>query len=99
MPSPVARSSGRRPTATGTDMRVPLSWLREYVDFDWTPEELANRLTALGMEVQAIDHIGSDWKSVVVGQLLEVGPHPTSQKLSLTSVTVGPKRAPLSIVC
>jgi hypothetical protein len=61
VPSSVARSSGRRPTAKETDLRVPLSWLREYVDFDWTPEELASRLTALGMEVSSIDRIGDDW--------------------------------------
>jgi phenylalanyl-tRNA synthetase beta chain len=80
-------------------MRVPLSWLREYVDFDWTPEEMANRLTALGMEVQAIDRIGEEWTNVVVGELLAVGPHPNSDRLSLTSVTVGGASEPLSIVC
>ena len=40
-------------------MRVPLSWLRDYVDFDLPPERLAERLTELGMEVQSIDEIGS----------------------------------------
>jgi phenylalanyl-tRNA synthetase beta chain len=80
-------------------MRVPLSWLREYVDFDWTPEELADRLTALGMEVQAIERIGEEWTNVVVGELLAVGPHPNSDRLSLTSVRVGDDGVPLSIVC
>ena len=79
-------------------MRVPLSWLREYVDFDWTAEELASRLTALGMEVQSIDRIGDDWADIVVGELLAVGPHPNSDRLSLTSVRVGDGE-PLSIVC
>ena len=36
-------------------MRVPLSWLREYVDVDLTPEALAERLTLLGMEVKGIE--------------------------------------------
>ena len=58
-------------------MRVPLSWLRDYVDFDLPPERLAERLTLLGMEVQSIEHIGADWKSVVVGELLEVSRTPT----------------------
>jgi phenylalanyl-tRNA synthetase beta chain len=81
-------------------MRVPLSWLREYVDFDWTPEELAGRLTALGMEVQSIDRIGDDWTNIVVGELLAVEKHPNSDRLSLTSVRVGEDgQAPLSIVC
>jgi len=80
-------------------MRVPLSWLRDYVDFDMPVEELARRLTLLGMEVQSIDEIGTDWQRVVVGELLEVTRHPRSEKLSLTSVRVGANEAPLSIVC
>ena len=81
-------------------MRVPLSWLREYVDFDWTPDELASRLTALGMEVSSIDRIGDDWTNVIVGELLSVEKHPNSDRLSLTSVRVGdPAQPPLSIVC
>ena len=80
-------------------MRVPLSWLRDYVDFDLPPERLAERLTMLGMEVSSIEVIGADWKSVVVGELLEVAPHPNSQRLSLTSVRVSDRDQPLSIVC
>ena len=57
-------------------MRVPLSWLREYVDVDLSPEALAERLTLLGMEVQGIERIGDDWHNVVVGELLEVARPP-----------------------
>jgi phenylalanyl-tRNA synthetase beta chain len=57
-------------------MRVPLSWLREYVDVQQTPEQLAERLTLLGMEVKGIDRWGADWRSVVVGELLTVEKHP-----------------------
>ena len=70
-------------------MRVPLSWLREFVDIELTPEQLAERLTLLGMEVSAIERIGADWQRVVVGELLEVAPHPNSGKLSLTRVRTG----------
>src|SRR5918999_558060 len=80
-------------------MRVPLSWLRDYVDFDLPPERLAERLTMLGMEVQSIQRIGADWSSIVVGELLEVTAHPTANKLLLTSVRVSDADAPLSIVC
>ncbi len=80
-------------------MRVPLSWLRDYVDFDLPPERLAERLTTLGMEVQSIDRIGAGWNSVVVGELLEVVPHPGADRLSLTRVRVSASDAPLSIVC
>ncbi len=80
-------------------MRVPISWLRDYVDFDLPPEQLAVRLTELGMEVQGVERIGSDWQSVVVGELLEVTPHPSADSLSLTRVAVADGRQPLSIVC
>jgi phenylalanyl-tRNA synthetase beta chain len=80
-------------------MRVPLSWLRDYVDFDMPPERLAERLTMLGMEVAAIERIGADWSSVVVGELLEVAPHPNTDRLLLAQVRVSDSDQPLSIVC
>ncbi len=80
-------------------MLVPLSWLREYVDVDLTPERLAERLTVLGMEVKGVERRGADWQQVVVGELLEVAPHPGSDHLSLTRVRVGDDQPVLSIVC
>ena len=80
-------------------MRVPLSWLRDYVEFDLTPEQLAERLTLLGMEVKGIDRWGSDWQNVVVGELVTVEKHPRADRLSLTTVTLGDGAEPLEIVC
>ena len=80
-------------------MRVPLSWLREFVDVDLTPEQLAERLTLLGMEVKHVERWGSDWESVVTGELLTVDRHPRADRLSLTTVTLGDGGEPLSIVC
>jgi phenylalanyl-tRNA synthetase beta chain len=79
-------------------MRVPLSWLRDYIAFDLTPDALAERLTLLGMEVKSIERWGSDWRNIVVGELLSVEKHPRADRLSLTSVRVGDGAA-LSIVC
>ncbi|HLA16462.1 MAG TPA: phenylalanine--tRNA ligase subunit beta [Candidatus Limnocylindrales bacterium] len=79
-------------------MRVPLSWLRDYVDVDIEPDELARRLTMLGMEVSGIERWGSDWQDVVVGELLTVERHPRAERLSLTTVTVGGGEV-LEIVC
>ena len=80
-------------------MRVPLSWLREFVDIDLSPEDLAEKLTLLGMEVSSIERIGADWHNIVVGELLEVAPHPNSSKLSLTRVRTGVGDEELSVVC
>ena len=79
-------------------MRVPISWLREYVDIQQTPEQLAERLTLLGMEVKGIEQWGADWRSVVVGELLTVEKHPYADRLHLTTVNVG-SGEPLHIVC
>src|SRR4051812_7035170 len=94
------RVHAERPALPGVVlMRVPLSWLREYVDFDLEPEALAEKLTLLGMEVKSVTRIGADWHNVIVGELLEVGPHPNSTKLQLTKVRVGASHPILSIVC
>ena len=79
-------------------MRVPLSWLRDYVDIQLTPEQLAERLTLLGMEVKSLERWGEDWQNVVVGELLTVERHPRADRLSLTTVTIG-SGEPLEIVC
>jgi phenylalanyl-tRNA synthetase beta chain len=80
-------------------VRVPLNWLRDYVDVELEPAELAERLTVLGMEVKGIERWGEDWRNVVVGELLEVRKHPRADRLSLTKVTIGEGSEPLEIVC
>lgn len=79
-------------------MRVPLSWLRDYVDIDLAPERLAEGLTLLGMEVKGLESWGADWRNVVIGELLTVEKLPRADRLSLTTVTVGTGE-PLQIVC
>jgi phenylalanyl-tRNA synthetase beta chain len=55
-------------------MRVPLSWLRDYVDLaaDVRPREVADRLTAAGLQVERVDAIGGEISGVVVAQVLEI---------------------------
>ena len=79
-------------------MRVPLRWLREYVDVELEPAVLAERLTLLGMEVKGLETWGADWRNVVVGELLSVEKHPRADRLSLTRVDVGSGEI-LEIVC
>src|SRR4029453_11071168 len=73
-PAPVPRRRPALPRAV--PMKVPLSWLRDYVDVDLTPEALAERLTLLGMEVKGIVRFGEDWRNVVVGGVVSGGGHP-----------------------
>ena len=79
-------------------MRVPLSWLREYVDVELSPRELAEELTMRGMETSAVE-AGAAWTDVVVGRVLEVNRHPNADTLWLTRVDVGAAGGELEIVC
>ncbi len=80
-------------------MRVPLSWLREYVSFDLGPRELAEELTMRGMEVSWVDLAAAEWSDVVVGRVLQVERHPNADTLWLTRVDVGAAGGELEIVC
>lgn len=80
-------------------MRVPLSWLRDYVDVDLPPRRLADELTMRGMEVSAVEQVGGGWTDVVVGRLVGVERHPNADTLWLTRVEVEPGAEPTEIVC
>lgn len=78
-------------------MKVTLNWLKKYVDFDWSPEELGERLTMLGLEVEAIETLGGEFAGVVVAQVLTREKHPNADKLSVCRVTDGSEER--QIVC
>ena len=80
-------------------MKVPLSWLRDYVDLSLSPAQLAERLTLAGLEVETITHIGAEWdrEKIVVGQIVRVEPHPDADRLTLATVDYGAD-APLVVV-
>lgn len=69
-------------------MKVPLSWLREYVDVNIDVDELAHRLTMAGNEVDSIERFGHI-ENVVVGEVLQVSPHPNADRLRLVQVDDG----------
>lgn len=78
-------------------MRFTLSWLKEYVEFDNLPEEIAERLTMAGLEVEEIEHMGKGLEDLVAAEILEIKPHPNASKLVLCDVTDGTRR--YNIVC
>ena len=77
-------------------MRVPLSWLRDYVDIDGPVVELAHRLTMAGIEVGDVIELGG-WKECLVGQVMTVAPHPNADTLSLCRVNSG--EVEMEVVC
>ena len=78
-------------------MKVTRNWLRQYVDFDWPAEELAERLTLLGLEVEGLHPFASEFEGIVVAEVLTRDPHPNADKLTLCRVQDG--RSERQIVC
>jgi phenylalanyl-tRNA synthetase beta chain len=84
-------------------MKVPVSWLREYVDFDWSIEDLAAKLVFTSCEVDRIVHRGvadvdGNLGRFLVGRVVEAGKHPNADRLQLCRVDVG-EGEPRQIVC
>ena len=80
-------------------LRVPISWLNEYVEPSLSPAELAERLTLAGLEVESITAVGEDWdrEKVVVGRIEKVAAHPDADRLCLVTVAYGAGQ-PLTVV-
>ena len=78
-------------------MKVTLNWLKQYVDFDWSPEQLAERLTMLGVEVEGVQKLGGEFEGIVVAQVVTKDKHPNADKLSLCRVNDG--KGERQIVC
>ena len=78
-------------------MKVTLNWLKQYVEFDWSPEELAERLTMLGIEVEGVEKLGGEFEGVVVAQVITKDKHPNADKLTVCRVNDG--KGERQIVC
>ena len=78
-------------------MRIPLEWLRDYVDIPVAPRVLAQGLTMLGTKIERLHVPSVDFDGVQVGKVLERQRHPNADKLSLCRVDVGGEE--LRIVC
>ena len=78
-------------------MRISYKWLSEYVDLPRV-EELAERLTAVGLEVEAIERTGVGLSGIVAARVLSSEKHPDAEKLSVTRVDAGCDE-PLQIIC
>ena len=79
-------------------MKVPISWLNEWVKVPWPAAELGARLTMAGFELEAVEAAAPPFSGVVVAQILEAVQHPQADKLRVCRVTTG-TGDPLQIVC
>src|ERR1017187_1272464 len=78
-------------------MKVTLNWLKQYVEFNWSPEELSERLTMIGIEVEGVEKLGGELDGVVVAQVITKDKHPNADKLTVCRVNDG--KGERQIVC
>ena len=82
-------------------MNISYNWLKEYVDFSWSPDELAKILTSAGLEVEGVEKVESikgGLEGLVIGEVLTCEKHTNSDHLHVTDVNIG-QGEPLHIVC
>ena len=71
------------------EMKVTYNWLKQYIDFEETPEELAEQLTMIGLEVESAEKVSGGFDGIVVAEVLSKEPHPDADRLSLCKVNDG----------
>lgn len=73
-------------------MNISYNWLKEYVDFDLTPDEVAAALTSIGLEtgsVEEVQTVKGGLEGLVIGEVLTCEPHPNSDHMHITTVNLG----------
>ena len=82
-------------------MKISYKWLKEYVDFNLSADEVAAALTSIGLEVDGVEEVQSikgGLEGIVIGEVLTCEPHPNSDHMHVTTVNLG-TREPVQIVC
>ena len=70
-------------------MKLPLSWLKDFVNIDATPEELSAKLLGIGFEVEEIIYTGKNINNVKVGKIIDIKKHFSADKLRICTVDMG----------
>ena len=78
-------------------MKITYNWLKRYIDVPYSPEELVDKLTMAGIEVEEVSKTNTIPEGIIVAEILERKPHPDAEKLSVCKVSTGTEE--LQIVC
>ena len=78
-------------------MKISFNWIKDYIDFEWSPLQLADKLTMAGLEVEEVKEIIPESDKIVIGKIVEIKKHPNASKLTICTTDVGNRT--LSIVC
>ena len=82
-------------------MNISYNWLKEYVNFDLTPDEVSAALTSIGLEIDGVEEVQTikgGLEGIVIGEVLTCEPHPNSDHMHITTVNLG-QGDPVQIVC
>ena len=83
-------------------MNISYNWLKDYLDFDLAPAEVAEALTSIGLEtgsVEEVQAVKGGLEGLVIGEVLTCEPHPNSDHMHVTTVNLGQGGDPVQIVC
>ncbi len=78
-------------------MRVSLNWLKDYVDIDMPPDDLAQLLTMSSLDVEAVEPLGQSLEDIIVARILSVRRHPEADRLFICQMDTGGEEVP--VVC
>ena len=78
-------------------MQVSIKWLKDYIDFEETPEQIADKLTMAGVPVENINDMGAGLEKVITGKIINIEKHPNADKLCICTLQVG-EAEPIIIV-
>src|SRR5262245_32914592 len=70
-------------------MKIPMRWLREFVDITLSADEIGRLLTVSGIEVAGVTHVGGDWENIVIGRVDTVERHPNADHLFVAQINGG----------
>src|SRR6056297_3666553 len=70
-------------------MNISYNWLKEYIDLQLSPQQLIDKMTFAGIEIEAVEELGEELRQFQVAKIVETKPHPNADKLSLCRVDTG----------
>lgn len=78
-------------------MKISYNWLQDFIDLDLSPQQTAEKLTLIGLEVEEVTKFGNKLEGVIIGEVLEVKEHPNADRLRICIVNLG--KETVQIVC
>jgi len=72
-------------------LQISYKWLKEYVDFNYTPDELSEKLTMAGLEVEGMEYLGEGLEDIIIGKIEKIEEHPNADKLVVCRVKLNKK--------